>query len=231
MPLLLKGIVLGITLSFLIGPIFFAMLQASLEKGSYAGLAVGSGIWMCDSIFIWVIHSNIHKMAGLASMPGLRQNLSIVGGIIFLIFGLWSMYKAKPVDYEAEIARKNKAAESLLDILDGEEPPNVGHNWKTMRLFGYWLRGFVLNMINPFTVFFWIGIATTVVLPNQWTGEQVILFFGGMMAALIGTDFIKVFTAKHLKAFLSSKQLLLVQRVFGGILVGFGLFLLGEAIF
>jgi threonine/homoserine/homoserine lactone efflux protein len=44
MDIILKGIVSGIVLALLIGPVFFTILQTSIEKGFWSGVFVAIGV-------------------------------------------------------------------------------------------------------------------------------------------------------------------------------------------
>ena len=44
MEIILSGIGMGIVLSFLTGPVFFALIKTSIEKGFYAGVALAAGV-------------------------------------------------------------------------------------------------------------------------------------------------------------------------------------------
>ena len=50
-----SGILLGLTLSILTGPILFTIIQTSIEEGFRAGITVASGIWISDLLFIFCI--------------------------------------------------------------------------------------------------------------------------------------------------------------------------------
>ncbi len=116
-------------------------------------------------------------------------------------------------------------ADRVLDVLDGPERPGVEHNWMRWGLPGYWLRGFLLNTINPFTVFFWLGIASAVVAPDQWQPSETLRFFGGMLGTLVLTDTLKAYAAKRVRRFLTPGHTRWVQRGIGLTLVIFGLVL------
>jgi len=47
-----EGILFGLTLTILLGPIFIVLIQSSLENGSKAGLIAASGIWISDIIIV-----------------------------------------------------------------------------------------------------------------------------------------------------------------------------------
>jgi threonine/homoserine/homoserine lactone efflux protein len=94
---------------------------------------------------------------------------------------------------------------------------------------GYWLRGFLLNTINPFTVFFWLGIASAVIVPNQWAAEKTLRFFTGMLVTLIAIDTLKAYAAKRVRHFLTPQHTRWVQRSIGLALLVFGVVLVIRA--
>ncbi|MBU6340716.1 MAG: LysE family translocator [Bacteroidetes bacterium] len=220
--MILQGMLLGLTLSFMIGPILLAIVQAGIDKGFRAGMAVASGIWTCDVLYILLVRFGLETLSALTAWPGFRFWAGFIGGMVLLVFGVMGFRKKviKPIDAE------NTLADRLLDQIDGHEPPNVKHNWQQLGLPGYWLRGFLLNLINPGTLFFWIGIATAVVAPNNWNGAEISRFFGGMMATLVILDTLKAYGAKQLRNWLTIKHIQMVQKsiallmlVFGGALI------------
>ncbi len=49
--MLIEGMLLGFTLSLMIGPLFFAIVQAGLAGGFRAGAMMAAGIWISDLLF------------------------------------------------------------------------------------------------------------------------------------------------------------------------------------
>lgn len=207
--MLLQGIVLGLSLSFMIGPLLFAILQAGIERGFRAGLAVAGGIWLSDVLYVLALHFGMDGLATLTALPGFRLWAGIAGGLVLAGFGL------------ANLLMKAKA------------PENMG-TAQTLRhsksLFRYALRGFLLNTINPFTVFFWLGIAGAVIIPNRWNDLQILIFFGGMLGTLVLTDIIKAYAAKRIRVFLTPRHVFLVRRCIGVLLLVFGAVLVARTV-
>ena len=48
-----EGILLGLTLTILLGPIFVALTQTGIKHGIRAGISVGTGIWTSDLLVIF----------------------------------------------------------------------------------------------------------------------------------------------------------------------------------
>lgn len=223
--MLFQGALLGLSLSFMVGPLLFAIMQASLERGFRAGLALASGIWVSDALYILLVYRGVDALAALTALPHFRLWAGLAGGSVLLLFGIGTLMRRK-----GPSAGTTTTADRMLDALDGAEPPGVEHNWMRWGLPGYWLRGFLLNTINPFTVFFWLGIASAVVVPNQWMPKETLAFFTGMLSTLVVTDTLKAYAAKRLRHFLTPEHTRWVQIAIGLVLLVFGLVLIGRAL-
>jgi threonine/homoserine/homoserine lactone efflux protein len=214
--LVLQGAILGLSLSFMIGPLLFSVVQAGIARGFRAGLAVAAGIWVCDVFYVLAIRYGIVQLNALVNLPHFRFWSGICGGLLLLIFGISGLFSANNPVGEIEKA----GTTSLPDLA---ERNTTRPHWKELGLPAYWVRGFLLNLINPGTIFFWIGIATAVVIPNNWDGRQISLFFGGMLGALVITDTLKAYAAKRVRHWLTPTHTRLIQRGIGLLLMVFGL--------
>ncbi len=204
--LLMKGLLLGITLSFMIGPLFFSIVQASLEAGFRAGMAVAGGIWTSDLLFIVLVQQGLKAMEALTALPDFRFWAGIVGGVMLVLFGLAGLLSDRK-------STSVRAAGEELTVLE-----NKGY-W------GQWIKGFLINTFNPGTLIFWLGIATGVVAPNAWTRGEINLFFGAMMSVLIFTDLLKIYAAKRVRNWLTPTHIVQVKRTIGLVLIVFGVVL------
>lgn len=230
MPLLWKGILFGMSLSILVGPLLFALISASLERGFRAGMAFASGVWLSDIAFIALVYQSVDKVAAFTRMTGFKYWASMIGGVVLVLIGVQMVYRNR---MNRTVNRLDNASlgEKMLDKLDGPEPEGVDHNWKRWGYLGYLLRGLLMNIFNPFTIFFWLAFATTVVLPNDWSTTEVTEFFTGMLGALVITDTLKAFSARKLKAILTPHQIKMIQFGIGFMIIGFGIFLMGRAVY
>lgn len=201
--LLLKGLLLGVTLSFIIGPLFFSIIESALQRGFRAGIAVASGIWTSDFMFIAVVVKGLTAMEALVALPGFKFWAGITGSVMLMLFGAGSLLNIK----------KNTATSALEEHL--HLPPQKGY-WPQ------WLKGFLINTINPGTLIFWLGTATGIVAPNAWNNQEIMLFFFSMMAVLMSTDLLKIYAAKRLRQWLTPAHILMVRRGIGMTLIGFG---------
>jgi threonine/homoserine/homoserine lactone efflux protein len=202
--MLIQGILLGISLSFMVGPLLFAILQAGIERGFRAGLAVAGGIWTSDALYVLAVLYGLKMLAAMTALPGFRLWAGLAGGILLVTFGLGNLFlKKTPAEphFSESLQRKNA-------------------------YLAYFLRGFLLNTVNPFTVFFWLGIAGAVLVPAGWDKSQILVFFGGMLGTLVVTDTLKAYAAKQIRRFLTPRHTQQVRQAIGILLIAFGVVLM-----
>jgi len=70
---LLNGLFFGLTLTILLGPIFFALIQTGVERGFRAGVVLGSGIWISDIIFIIAVYLGVSRIVAVTEIEGFEQ--------------------------------------------------------------------------------------------------------------------------------------------------------------
>ncbi len=205
--MIFQGVLLGLSLSFMIGPLFFSIVEAGIAQGFRAGMAVALGIWMSDVLYVALVLQGVDVLARMTALPGFRMWAGVIGGVLLVVFGLGSWFTA-----------------GKLSIPDSDS--NKAQRNRTLK--NYWLRGFLLNTINPFTVFFWLSIAGAVIIPNGWNAWDSIYFFGGMLSTLVLTDTLKAYGARQIRKFLTPQHTFWVQRGIGLTLLVFGVVLIAR---
>ncbi len=198
---LLKGIILGVTVAFIVGPVFFTLLQTSINRGFKAGLQLALGVLLSDLLII------ILSYIGLLQL--LNNTYSYIwigccGGVLLIIFGLYSVTRKKKLPDTSKIAEVKAHKAGFLT---------------------YFIKGFLMNIINPFLLIFWITIVSYHAAQETGKGE-LIVFFGAALTTIFFTDALKCFVAKKLKRFIAEKTLLWLNRTVGIILIVFGLVLI-----
>jgi len=193
------AIPLGFFMSFLIGPVFFVLLETSAVKGFRAALVFDLGVILADILFIVVAYfSSFQLLENLSNQPGLY----VFGGVILLIYGVTTYFKT-------EI---NKGKPSL-----GQEKKNY------LALF---VKGFLLNFINIGVLVFWLGLIIVVGPSLDNDSNRIVIFFGTMLGAYLFMDILKILLAKQLKRKLTYKRISQVKKVLGIVLVICGLVLI-----
>ena len=199
---LLNGIGMGFALSILVGPILFTLIQTSLDRGAFSGFMVGMGIWVSDFLFIAASYWGLAYLARITAWPAFEETLGTGGGIFLAGLGIVILLQKAP------------GVESKPAF--GRQIANLG---------SLWLKGFLVNTINPFTFFFWTSVATSLLIDQQGTGREW-LFYVGVMGVIIATDSFKVLAAKWIRPYLKPRNLLFLRRISSLALIAFGCILL-----
>lgn len=196
-----EGILFGLTLTILLGPIFIVLIQSSLENGSKAGLIAASGIWISDILIVGLALGFIQNISPYIQSRGFVFWVGLVGGIILIGVGL-ATFSKKP-------------------IINFEKKP-IGRGG----IFGYWIKGFMVNTVNPFTFIFWLSTITAFVARRQLNDLEAFLFTGSIIFTIIVTDSLKVLLAKMIRKKINEDLLSKLNKIAGTALVVFGFILL-----
>ena len=194
-----EGLKIGLILCFLLGPIFFTLVQTSVEEGFKAGAIVGLGIWVSDILFVAAVYWGISYVIDIMEWQDFSLWLGWIGGVILFSFGLGSLL-SKP------------------DLKAFKQVPA-----RTSSIFTLFSKGVLVNSVNPFTVFFWIGISSTFIVKGALEPRQAFLFFSGILITIIVTDLLKVVLAKSIRKKLEPKHVLWIRRISGLALIIFGI--------
>ncbi|MCP4121288.1 MAG: LysE family transporter [Bacteroidetes bacterium] len=140
--LIFKGILAGLGISLLVGPLFFGLIQLSVERGFRAGVIFASGIWISDLLYVRVVQLGLGYIGNDATF---QLASGIIGSLILIGFGLGVFFS--PI-------KKGKL--STVNLSDA---------------FSYFYKGVAINVFNPFVLLLWVSILSTIRLEsiqNQW---------------------------------------------------------------
>lgn len=202
MNFIIQGLLLGLILSYLPGPIFWGLIQVGIERGFRAAIAYASGIWICDVFFVFATYFGVSYLVALTQIDGFNYYLAFIGGGILIASGLGTL-----------LTKPQQFAENQTTVTD-----NVSK-------LGFFLRGFFFNLFNPGTIFFWLGISSQL-SAYQPSGTQALEFFMGMWSGLISSDLLKAYLAKQIKKRMTARVLWLIKIAISFILVGSGIFII-----
>ncbi len=207
MDVFIEGTVLGLSLAFLFGfgPAFFALIQTGIFRGLIPGILLAFGIFLNDLLIVTL---SIFGAATIMSNINNFNIIGIVGGIIIIVFGIVTYLKK-------------------TEIEDGETKSEINSTHPLL----YIGKGFLLNAVNPFVWIFWISIIVGITARYNADYVKLIIFFSGTLSIVLLTDIIKTFAASKLKAIVTDKFLILINKIAGIGISGFGIFLIIRTIF
>ena len=205
---ILSAIPLGFFLSFMIGPVFFVLLETSVVKGFRAALFFDLGVIFADIVFITIaFFSSYRLIQTIKDDPA----LFIFGGLVMLTYGIISF-----------INNRKEAKKIKLDEIDPTELAKTNY----LSLF---IKGFFLNFINIGG--FWLAILITIGPQLELKTSRMLTFFSTLIATYFVTDIFKILLAKQLRSKLNPKNILLVKKIISIVLIVSGIFLLSQGWF
>ncbi len=191
----LNGLLFGLIFLFSLGPAFFALIHTSLEHGKRSAIFFAIGISLSDLIYITL------ALLGLSTFlddPDIKFWIAVLGALMLLSFAVYSWNK-KP-KYHATKKPKEK-----------------------INFLKYTVKGFILNGLNPFALFFWITIIGLVSVRHDYSLNQQIVFFAGTLCTIFTLDMIKITLSRRLSHLISPPVIIVMNRSLGIILFLFSL--------
>ena len=199
-----KGLTLGLLLSISVGPVIFSILKQSINNGVRGGLAFVLGVSMSDCLL--AVLSNFFTEL-FAEFLERKTEIGIIGSTFLISVGIYFLFFKK--------VKVNEAGKQIIKTRKRDYLKLV-------------LAGFFMNTLNPAIIIFWLTTSTAFI---SNTLEQRILIFGIALCFVLATDIVKVVLAGKLRQRLTPKNIHLINRINGIILIGFGIALIGGLMF
>lgn len=193
---IIKGFGLGLVIAIMVGPVFFFILNTSIKRGFAPASISAIGVMLSDAFFITLAYFGSSFLLYLNEH---KDATGIIGGIIIAGFGSTLIFK------------KAKVSADSLEFADSSHPPVV-----------YLAKGFMLNAVNPSVLLFWIVVASTIPVKEQFTSADTILFYACTLGTVLGTDLLKAYLASRLKNIITAYFLIWLNRIAGIALVIYG---------
>lgn len=197
MEIIVNGVISGIVLAFLIGPVFFTLIQTSIEKGFASGVFVAVGISLSDSVYILVSYLGLVQFMQAGNF---RHYMAYGGGLILLGFGLYYLLVKR---------RKLARYEFRIDVEGGP--------W--LKLIG---KGFLINALSPMVLFFWIATVSVATTRLGYASPgKASLFFVSIVATVFMTDLVKAKLADKLRTLITPRVIRVMNIVLGIVMIVF----------
>lgn len=192
---IISGIGLGIVLSFVTGPVFFALIKTSIEKGFYAGIALSGGVVLSDMFYIAL---SIYGSSFLALENQYRFYIGLSGSIILFVIGCYYLLKKVKINYENTSQKKNYS--------------------------GYALKGFLMCIFNPSLLLYWVSVTSGIIsVRGDLKADDIIPFFGSILVTQFSMDTLKAYYANKLRYRIKERTISLLNKIAGFLILIFAL--------
>ena len=197
---LLTPITVGFFTAFIMGPVFWVLLETSITKGFKAAVAFDLGVMFADVCFIGICYLGSFQ---LLEDDQNKQGLFVLGGTILLLYGLFSWIN------------REKKSKDQPEIQESKE-----------NYFGLAAKGFAINILNVGVFIFWGGVTIVSSPASGKSFTNFVLFFSIVLLSYFITDLLKISVANRFKSLLTGKGIVIVNSIVSLILIVSGVVLI-----
>lgn len=197
---ILKGLAMGLLLVISVGPVIFTVIKQSINNGRAGGFSFVIGVWISD--FLLVVLSNLFS-ALVTTIMDFKMQIGIAGSAFLIGMGAFYIFFKKVHLHPEDI--------SLPPLKSSDHAKIV-------------VQGFLLNTLNPAVIAFWLTTATAIAVSHS-IRDRIIIFATALILNMTA-DVAKVTLAGKLRSKLTVKNIRLINKISGLILLVFGTVLL-----
>ena len=199
-----NALLIGFFMAFMIGPVFFMLIQTSILKGARAAIIFDLGVIIGDICFILLAY---YGSRSLLEKIKDDPRLFFIGGLVLIIYGLITYF-------DKENRKQALETSKVLEV-------SIKNNYQKL-----FVKGFFLNFINIGVLTFWLGAVLVIGPSLDMSRSAIFSYFGFIILGYFATDLGKIFLAKRLKAKMTPAIIFRIKRIMGVILIVCGVFLM-----
>jgi len=191
--IVMYGFLTGMVMSMMLGTVFFALVQNSIDYGFRTSVFISIGVIISDVILIvlsW-FNTELIPKGGTTDLV-----VRICGALFLLLYGLSNLLK------------KEKAAYPQTE---------------KKQLLKFVSMGFLLNILNPGNYIGWLAVTTQLKTVVKYEVSEATFYFAGALSAIFLLECLISWSASFLKPYITDQFLRLVNRLIGVLFIAFGI--------
>lgn len=198
--ILLKGIILGLTVSMPLGPIGIILINRTIKRGMLSGFFSGLGLATADTLLALLAAFGYTVILSFINEE--RFIISIIAGLIIIGIGL-KIYLSNPVK---DMRNREKVNKSL---------------WRD------YYSVFVLSISNPYTIFIFVAFFSGVHIGGNVKPELVPFFLipGVLLGTITWWFFLSYFVSRFKKN-IRLRVIVRVNKIAGIVVIVIGIIVL-----
>jgi len=157
---------------------------------------MNAGVTLSDAVY--VIFS-VFISSSLIQLVTDNLYFKILGFTVFIAFGLNYLFKKKS------------------DVITDYSKISHGKCF---------IKGFLINMINPFVPVLWVGSVLMVMSNYNLSNSEALIFFSATLTSYFLMNALKIYFASKLKRFLDTHKLHVINKITGVFLIAAGIYIL-----
>jgi threonine/homoserine/homoserine lactone efflux protein len=188
-----NGLATGVVLQFAVGPVFFFIINLTLQKTIFDGLVGVMAVTLVDYFYITLSILGIGK---LLENKKINKVFGIISSAVLIIFGFF--------------------------IIKGTTDAGASMVANTKNLFSSFASVFLLTISSPMTIVFFTSIFTAKAIEYSYSKKELLIFgFGTGLATFIFMG-ISVVLFYFIKGVVPVSLVQILNIIVGCLLIGYG---------
>lgn len=198
--IVLKGIILGLTVSMPLGPIGIILINRTIKRGILSGFFSGLGLATADTLLAFL--AVIGYTAIISFIEEHRLIITLFAGLVIFAVGL-RVFLSNPVK---DIRNREKTEKSL---------------WRD------YYSVFVLSISNPYTIFIFVAVFSGIHINGNAKPEIVPYFLiPGVLIGTIGWWFFLSYFVSRFKKKIRLRMIVRANKIAGIVILVIGIIVL-----
>lgn len=190
-----NGLLTGLALQLAIGPVFFYIINLTLQKTTLDGLVAVIGVTLADYVYITLAILGIGE---LLKKEKIKKIFGIISSIILVLFGVFII-------------------KNILDV-------NISNsvNINSVSLFSSFISTFILTISSPLTIVLFTSLFASKVIEYNYTKKDLFIF--GISTGLATFIFMgcSVILFSLVKGSIPVILIQIMNLIVGVLLIGYG---------
>lgn len=191
-------ILLGISLAAPVGPVNAAQLDTGIKNGFFHAFIFGFGALSADILYMIMVYFGVGQFI---DSPYIKIFLWTFGCFVLTYTGIENLLTLNKIKINMSSGKRIRLRQALLS-------------------------GFLISLLNPLTILFWLGIYGSILAQTSVSlqDDQLIIFSLAIIVGVILWDTIIAFLSSGARKYLSTRFLIIISLLSSLSMIAFGIY-------
>lgn len=191
-------ILLGVSLAAPVGPVNAAQLDTGIKNGFFHAFIFGFGALTADILYMIMVYFGVGQFI---DSPYIKIFLWTFGCFVLTYTGIENLLTLNKIKINMSSGKRIRLRQALLS-------------------------GFLISLLNPLTILFWLGIYGSILAQTSVSlqDDQLIIFSLAIIVGVILWDTIIAFLSSGARKYLSTRFLIIISLLSSLSMIAFGIY-------
>lgn len=191
-------VLLGISLAAPIGPVKAMLLNTGIKNGFFHAWLFSLGAIVTDIMYMLLVYFGVAQFIDTAFMKTLLWSF---GCFVLIYTGIENLLSLHKIEMDYNFVKYVRLRHSLLS-------------------------GFLMALLNPLTILFWLGIYGSILAQSSesFSNSQIIIYSTAILVGIMMWDFTLSLLSSSARKFLSTKFLKIISFLSSISMIIFGVY-------